>query len=51
MEDFREEIMVELDKKSAQTLREAATVLEEVEIFKKNGFSWVGASSDRGEKQ
>jgi hypothetical protein len=35
MEDFREEIMAELDKKPARILREAATVLEEVEIFKK----------------
>jgi hypothetical protein len=43
--------MAELDKKPAQTLREAVTVLEEVEVFKKNGFSWVGASGDRGEKQ
>jgi hypothetical protein len=32
MKDFREEIMAELDKKPAQTLREASTVLEEVEV-------------------
>jgi hypothetical protein len=30
MEDFREEIMAELDKKPARTLREAAAVIEEV---------------------
>jgi hypothetical protein len=29
MEDFREEIMAELDKKPARTLREAAAVIEE----------------------
>jgi transposase len=30
MEDFREQIMAELDKKPARTLREAAAVIEEV---------------------
>jgi hypothetical protein len=30
MEDFREEILAELDKKPARTLREAAAVIEEV---------------------
>jgi hypothetical protein len=30
MEDFREEIMAELDKKPARTLREAAAVIEGV---------------------
>jgi hypothetical protein len=30
MEDFREDIMAELDKKPARTLREAAAVIEEV---------------------
>jgi transposase len=30
MEDFREEIMVELDKRPARTLREAAAVIEKV---------------------
>jgi transposase len=30
MEDFREEIMAELDKKPARTLREAAAVIEKV---------------------
>jgi hypothetical protein len=30
MEDFREEIMGELEKKPARTLREAATVIEKV---------------------
>jgi hypothetical protein len=30
MEDFREQIMAELDKKSARTLREAAAIIEEV---------------------
>jgi hypothetical protein len=36
MEDFREEIMVELDKKPARTLREAATVIEEVSGLKRS---------------
>jgi hypothetical protein len=30
MEDFREEIMAELDKKPARTLREAAAIIEKV---------------------
>jgi transposase len=48
MEDFREEIMAEMDKRPARTLREAAAVIEEVcglkrslpqvMKFKKNGF-------------
>jgi hypothetical protein len=36
MEDFREEIMAELDKKPARTLREAATVIEEVSGLKRS---------------
>jgi hypothetical protein len=35
MEDFREQIMAELDKKPARTLREAAAVIEEV-----SGLKW-----------
>jgi hypothetical protein len=36
MEDFREEIMTELDKKPARTLREAAAVTEEVSGLKRS---------------
>jgi hypothetical protein len=36
MEDFREEIMAELDKKPARTLREAAAVIEEVSGLKRS---------------
>ena len=36
MEDFREQIMAELDKKPARTLREAAAVIEEVSGLKRS---------------
>jgi hypothetical protein len=36
MEDFREEIMAEFDKKPARTLREAAVVIEEVSGLKRS---------------
>ena len=36
MEDFREPIMAELDKKPARTLREAAAVIEEVSGLKRS---------------
>ena len=36
MEDFREQIMAELDKKPARTLREAAMVIEEVSGLKRS---------------
>ena len=36
MEDFREQIMAELDKKPARTLREAAAVIEEVTGLKRS---------------
>jgi hypothetical protein len=36
MEDFREAITVELDKKPARTLREAAAVLEKVSELKRS---------------
>jgi hypothetical protein len=36
MEDFREEIMAELDKKPARTLREAAVVIEKVSGLKRS---------------
>jgi transposase len=36
MEDYREEIMAELDKKPARTLREAAAVIEEVSGLKRS---------------
>ena len=36
MEDFREQIMVELDKKPVRTLREAAAVIEEVSGLKRS---------------
>jgi transposase len=35
MEDFREQIMAELDRKPARTLREAAAVIEEVSGLKR----------------
>jgi hypothetical protein len=35
MENFREEIIAELDKKPARTLREAAAVIEEVSGLKR----------------
>jgi hypothetical protein len=35
-EDFRERIMTELEKKPARTLREAATVIEEVSGLKRS---------------
>jgi transposase len=36
MENFREEIMAELDKKPARTLREAAAVIQEVSGLKRS---------------
>jgi hypothetical protein len=36
MEDFREQIMAEPDKKPARTLREAAAVIEEVSGLKRS---------------
>jgi hypothetical protein len=36
MEDWRDEIMAELDKKPARTLREAAAVIEEVSGLKRS---------------
>ena len=36
MEDFREQIRAELDKKPARTLREAAAVIEEVSGLKRS---------------
>jgi transposase len=36
MEDYREEIMDELDKKPARTLREAAVVIEQVTGLKRS---------------
>ena len=62
IEDFREPIMAELDKKPARTLREAAAVIQEVadpaagdEVFKKNGFrplrvGFLPAKADNGKQ-
>jgi hypothetical protein len=36
MEDFREQIMAELDEKPARTLREAAAVIEQVSGLKRS---------------
>jgi transposase len=36
MEDYREEIMAELDKKPARTLREAAAVIENISGLKRS---------------